>query len=76
MAISKKVWRRGWRREAAETQAASAELASVIDWLQQRDFRDSAQIIREIALRYGACAARDNVEGAITLISAKRQAVL
>ena len=75
MYISTRVWRKGWQREAAETQAASAELAGVIDWLQQRGLHDSARIIREIAIQHGARAARDNVESAITVISAKRQPV-
>jgi hypothetical protein len=53
--IAKQVWRKGWRQEAAATQAASAELAACLDWLEQNGFGDSAKTIREIAMEFGAC---------------------
>jgi hypothetical protein len=53
-AISDEVWRKGWRREAAATQAASAELAASINWLKQNGYDDIAKTVREIAMQHGA----------------------
>jgi hypothetical protein len=51
--ISNKVWRQGWRQEAAAMQAASAELAACLDWLEQKGYDDSAMTMREIAMELG-----------------------
>lgn len=55
--IASKVWRRGWRREAAATQAASQELAAVIAWCESEGFSSAAKNIRQAALETGAVRA-------------------
>jgi predicted kinase len=37
-ATSKAVWRKGWQREAAATQAASTKVAAFIGLLEQRGY--------------------------------------
>ena len=54
MAISKRVWRRGWQQEAAETQVAAREIANFSQWLNQRGSCEMADMIRQIAMRYGS----------------------
>ncbi|HME21499.1 MAG TPA: hypothetical protein VKI44_09185 [Acetobacteraceae bacterium] len=57
-AISKKAWRNGWRRDAATTQTASAEVAAIIGYLEQRGFHESAHAIRRHAMRHGVREAK------------------
>jgi hypothetical protein len=53
MKVSATVWRKGWQREAAATQAAACEIATVIAWLQHEGLSDAADIFRRIAMRRG-----------------------
>jgi predicted kinase len=54
MAISKTVWRKGWQREAAETQAAAADLAALIHHLETGGLTSAAVIFRSVAMKHGA----------------------
>jgi hypothetical protein len=67
--ISDEVWRKGWRREAAATQAASAELAATISWLEQNGYGDIAKNVREIAMQHGARNAAVAFGGALRTLS-------
>jgi hypothetical protein len=69
--ISEKVWRRGWRRDAIATQAASAQLAGFIRLLEEYGLADSATSFRQAAMQYGACCAVANVQSAIRQWRAK-----
>jgi hypothetical protein len=65
------VWRRGWRREAAETQAAATEVAAFIRWLQQRGLEDSAGIIRQTAMQHGVRETRVDLQSAVKALCKK-----
>jgi hypothetical protein len=73
MAISKQVWRKGWRREAVETQAASAEAAALIGWLDERSFNESAEIIRKVAMRHGVREALRDLRSVFEDIDIRRK---
>jgi hypothetical protein len=66
--ISEKVWRPGWRLEAAATQQAATEVATFIGWLEQRGFNDSAGVIREIAMQHGVRKTEAALRSAFTTI--------
>jgi hypothetical protein len=51
--ICEQVWRSGWRREAAEPKPRPLTVAVFIRWLRQRGFHDSANIIRQVAMKNG-----------------------
>jgi hypothetical protein len=70
--ISNKVWRKGWRREAAATQAASAELAACLNWLEQNRYGEIANIIRQFAMQYGVRKTEPAFRSALRSISGKR----
>jgi hypothetical protein len=71
-AISKRVWRKGWRREASATQAASAQVAAFIRWLEQEEYCESAQIVRDVAMRRGVRGAEAALRSALTAVRGKR----
>lgn len=52
--VSQTVWRKGWQREAAATQAASAAIRGVIRWFEEQGFPDTADEIRRAAMQLGA----------------------
>jgi hypothetical protein len=52
LTISEKVWRKGWRREAAATQAASVRIARLLTLFSQHGF--DVHDIRRIAMELGA----------------------
>jgi hypothetical protein len=68
-ATSKVVWREGWQREAAATQAASAKVAAFIGLLEQRGYGDSAGIIRQMAMRHGVRAAEAALRATMAAIT-------
>jgi hypothetical protein len=71
-AVAEQVWRKGWRQEAAATQAASAELAAMFDWLDQNGYGDTTKLIREIAMQHGARNAVFAFRDALNTVSGKR----
>ena len=73
MAIAEKVWRKGWRREAAETQAASADLAAFIRNLENHGLAADAEIFRRAAMKHGARNARVIVLAALRDWRARRE---
>ncbi|HEY1260486.1 MAG TPA: hypothetical protein VGF34_14660 [Stellaceae bacterium] len=52
--IARKVWRKGWRAEAAATQTASAAISGVIRWFEEQGFPDTADQVRRSAMQLGA----------------------
>jgi hypothetical protein len=48
------VWRKGWKQEAAATQAASACIAEVIGLMQKSNLPESAEHIRQAAMIHGS----------------------
>ncbi len=63
--IPDKVWRRGWQREAAATQAASAELGRFLRWLEERGYQESAVIIRHAAMQHGVRKTRADLHSTL-----------
>jgi len=55
--ISNRVWRKGWGRKAAATQAASRELAALIEWCEGEGLSSAAENIRRAAMEGGAVKA-------------------
>jgi hypothetical protein len=70
--IPGKVWLRGWQRDAAVTQAASAEVSRFIGWLQGRGFHESVVIIRQAAMPHGVRKTRADLEAALRVTFRKR----
>lgn len=53
--VIKTVWRKGWRREAAATQVAAADLAIFIHGLERDGLTAAdADIFRRAAMKHGA----------------------
>ena len=71
-AISDEVWRKGWRREAAQTQGASAEIAAMTSWCEKNGFRDTAKVIRDLAMQYGALKAQAALRRALQIVRGRR----
>jgi len=71
--ISERVWRPGWQREAAATQAASAEVGRFIRWLEERGLRASAVIIRQTAMQHGVRKARADLQSTLKALCGKRR---
>ena len=73
MVIAKTVWRKGWQHEAAETQAAAADLAAFIRKLELADLVADADIFRRAAMKHGARNARAIVLAALRDWRARRE---
>ncbi len=51
-----------WRCDSAKTQAAAAEVAAVIGWFEQRGWSESADLIRQAAMRHGVREAKAELQ--------------
>jgi hypothetical protein len=71
--ISRKVWRKGWRKEAAATQAAARRFAELLDYLEQGELSNVAADLRNFAKKAGVREAETMFLAAIKAVQEVRQ---